>query len=222
MTIRLLARILAAGLVCLVAGGCARVEYSGFLRNYEGLHKIGMMSPDEECVYSGAAWGRYRKVRVLRIEARVSDAGDYRVVQPQEVQSMTEWFRSRLSEALGRQLRLTNSSGPDVLEVHAAITRLRPSVPAVNAASWFVPFCFLYTSSYTAVRNTTVYQGEAGVEIELRDSRTQARLYEFVGMRFGSILDVEQITRWGTSQKELNDWAQSLADRLWALRCGQP
>ena len=215
-------RTLAAGMVCLVAGGCAKVEYSGFLQSYEGLHKIGMMSPDEECVYSGAAWGRYRKVRVLPVESRVSDAGDYRTVQPQEVQSTTEWFRSRLSEALGRQLRLTNYSGPDVLEVHAAITRLRPSVPAVNAASWFVPFCFLYTASYTAVKNTTVYQGEAGIEIQLQDSRTHAIVYQFVGMRFGSVLDVEQVTRWGTSRKELDEWVQYLADRIWALRCGQP
>ncbi len=222
MTFRPLAGTLLAGLFCLIAGGCARVEYSGFLQSYEGLHKIDMFKPDEECVQPGAAWGRYRKVRVLPVEARLTEGGDYRPVQPQEVQSMTEWFRSRLSETLGRQLRLTGSPGPDVLDVRAAITRLRPSIRTVNAASWFVPFSFLYTSGYTAARNTTVYQGEAGTEVEFRDSRTQARLYAFVGMRFGSVLDVEQITRWETSRKELDEWVQYLADRLWALRCGGP
>jgi hypothetical protein len=201
-------------------GGCARVEYSGFLGDYDGLKKIGALKPDEEAVTPRVPWAKYRKVLILPVETHLTATSDYRVVTPAEVQAMRQWFQDRLTRTLGRQLTVTDSYGPDVLIVRAAVTRLKPSIRTANAASYFVPFAFLYTSSYAAARNTTVYQGEAGVEIELLDSQTRRRAYAMVGMRFGTILDVEQVTRWGVPMKQLDGWIELLATRLWTLRQG--
>lgn len=211
--------ILSAGAAAM-GGGCARVEYSGFLGDYTGLKRIGTFAPDEEVVAPGVNWSKYRKVMILPVETHLTATKDYRVVTAKEVSAFRHWFEKQLTTTLGRQLRLTEQAGDDVLIVRAAITRLKPSIRTVNAASYFVPWSFVYTGSYTAARNTTVYQGEAGVEIELLDSRTRRRVYALVGMRFGTVLDIEQITRWGVPMKQFDGWVNYLADRIWALRRG--
>ncbi len=204
----------------LVPGGhrLARVEYSGFLDHYDQFTQIGPLYPDVECVPAGVKWTKYHKIRILPVEACLIARKDYRTVSDSEVQWFQNYLQLRLSRTLGKQLTLTDQAGPDVMDVRAAITRLKPTIRTVNAASWFIPWSFLYTSSYTAATNSTVAMGEAGMEIEFRDSVTQARLYAMVGMRFGSSLDIEQITRWGIAVKEFDTWVEFLADRIWALR----
>lgn len=210
-----LAALVAAA--ALAAGGCGRAEFSGFLEPYTGFQSISRFDPNLEYVQPGVRWGDYKKVRVAQVLTYVQPLGGYRPVDPDELKWLADYFEAQLMEALGRRFELTADPGPGVLDVRAAITRLRPTNRAANAAAWLTPGSLAVTAGYTAVTNSNLVLGEAGVEVELADSLTGVRRYAFVGMHLGSGLELEQVTRWGIAMKALREWADLVAARLDAL-----
>ncbi|MBE3071061.1 MAG: DUF3313 domain-containing protein [Planctomycetes bacterium] len=210
-----LALVLAAA--ALAAGGCGRAEFSGFLTPYTGFQSMSRFDPNLEYVQPGVRWGAYTKVRIAQVLTYVQPRGGYRPVDPDELKWLADYFEAQLMQALGCRFELTADAGPGVLDVRAAITRLRPTNRAANAAAWLTPGSLAVTAGYTAVTNSNLVLGEAGVEVELADSLTRVRRYAFVGMHLGSGLELEQVTRWGIAMKALRDWADLVAARVEAL-----
>ncbi len=202
----------------LLAGGCARPEYSGFLSPYAGFQKVHAYSPDLEYVRPGVNWSSYRKVRVAQVVVVVESRGGLRAVDPDELKRLTDYFEAKLSDSFKRRYELTAQPGPDVLDVRAAITRLRPTSRTMDAASWIVPGSFLVTEGYKVATNSNLALGEAGVEVEFVDSRTRQRQYGFIGIHLGSGIEAQQVTRWGIAEKALEKWAGYLGDKLQSLQ----
>lgn len=210
-----LVAVLAAA--ALAAGGCGRAEFSGFLEPYTGFQKISRFDPNLEYVRPGVRWADYRKVRIAQVLTYVQPQGGYRPVDPDELKWLADYFEAQLMEAFGCRFELTAEPGPGVLDVRSAITRLRPTNRVANAAAWLTPGSLAVTAGYTAVTNSNLVLGEAGVEVELADSLTGVRRYAFVGMHLGSGIELEQVTRWGIATKALREWADLVAARVDAL-----
>jgi len=202
----------------LLAGGCGRPELSGFLAPYTNFHEISNINPNLEYVQPGVNWGGYRKVRIAKVLAYVQPSAGYRAVDPDDLKRLVSEFQADLVDALGRMFEVTLEPGPDVLDVRAAVTRLRPTSMAGNAAAWIVPGSMAVTAGYQALTNSSLALGEAGVELELADSVTGVRRYGFVALHLGSSLELEQLARWGIAEKALKDWADLLEERLKFLR----
>jgi hypothetical protein len=211
------------GAICILcaasAGGCAVPEYSGFLTPYEGYYRVSWLNQDQEYVRPGVNWRAYRRVRIAPVVMYVRPGSEAaRAPNLNELRQASSLLESRLMSAFGGHYRLTTQPGPDVLEVRAAITRLRPTDQAVNAAVWVAPYSFLFTSGYTMATNSNLALGEAGIEVEFADSMVGTRQYGFVGLHMGSSLELEQTSRWGIPEKALGQWAESLSDRLQELQ----
>jgi hypothetical protein len=206
--------VLASAFACLACGGCGRPEYSGFLAPYTGYKKVSELSPDLEYVRPGVNWAAYRKVRIAQVTVIVEATGGMRAVDPDELKRLTDYFEARLSESFGRPYRITSEPGPDVLDVRAAITRLRPTSRTAEAATFVLPGSFLIEAGYKAATNSNLALGEAGIEAEMKDSRTGQRQYGFVGIHLGSTTDLRVVSRWGIAEKSLEKWAGFLARRL--------
>jgi hypothetical protein len=204
--------------VGLMAGGCARPEYSGFLAPYTGYQKVSKLSPDMEYVRPGVDWPTYRKVRIAQVTVIVEPRGGLRAVDPDELKRLTDHFEAKLVESFRRRCEVTSQAGPNVLDVKAVITRLRPTSRAADAAGFVIPGSFIFEAGYKAATNSNLALGEAGVEVEFADSRTGQRQYGFVGVHLGSSIEVQQVTRWGIAEKSLEKWAAFLVTRLQALQ----
>jgi len=202
----------------LAGGGCGRPELSGFLEPYTGFHEISSINPNLEYVQPGVNWGAYRKVRIAKVLAYVHPMAGYRPLNPDDLKMLVGQFEADLVEAFGRVLEPTAEPGPDVLDVHAAVTRLRPTDLAANTAAWILPGSVAVTAGYQAVTNSNLALGEAGIEVELTDSLTGERRYGFVALHLGSSIEFEQVARWGIAEKALKDWAEFLEERLKFLK----
>ena len=202
----------------LACGGCGRPELSGFLEPYTGFHEISRINPNLEYVQPGVNWGAYRKVRIAKVLAYVHPMAGYWPVYPDDLKMLIGQFEYELVEAFGRVFEVTTKPGPDVLDVRAAVTRLRPTSLAGNTAVWIVPGSMAVTAGYQAITNSSLALGEAGIELELTDSLTGVRRYGFVALHLGSSLELEQLARWGIAEKALKGWAELLEERLRFLR----
>jgi len=200
-----------------IAGGCARPEYSGFLAPYTDYKKVSEISPDLEYVRPAVHWDAYRKVRIAQVTVIVEPHGGLRAVDPDELKRLTDHFEAKLADAFKHRYPLTSEAGANVLDVRAVITRLRPTSRTTNTASWVIPGSFVIEAGYKAATNSNLALGEAGVEVEFRDSVTRQRQYGFVGLHLGSSIEVQQMTRWGIAEKSLDKWAGFLANRLETL-----
>jgi hypothetical protein len=208
-------------LAALVLGGCGRPEFSGFLEPYVQFHEVSKVNNNLEYVRPGVRWAAYNKVRIAEVLAVVLPAKGYRAVNPDEIKRLTDYFEARLVESLGRRFEMTIDPGADVLDVKAAVTRLRPTDWAANAVSWVAPGGFAVATGYTALTNSNLVLGEAAVEVELVDSVTGLRQYGLVALHLGSSLELEQLTRWGIAERALKRWAEFLADRIAEME-GEP
>ena len=117
----------------LCAGGCGHAEYSGFLYPYDNFKKISMTRPDLEYVRPDVAWGKYHKIRIAQVVTYVQPTdGEYRAVDPDDLKRMTDYLEDMLVEAFGKKLEITQQAGPDVLDLKAALTRVRPTSRAAT------------------------------------------------------------------------------------------
>jgi len=211
----LLSLLVAAGWA---GAGCGHPEYSGFLEPYDGFQKIGKLNPNLEYVRPGVDWEGYQKVRIAQVLTNVEPKEGYRAVNPDELKRLTDAFETELKEAFAENYAITTEPGPGVLDVRAAITRLRPTNRAANVASWVLPGSLAITTGFQAATNSNLALGEAGTEVAFVDSETGGRLYGFVGLHLGSGIELQQVTRWGIAENALKKWASYLAERLLTLR----
>jgi hypothetical protein len=214
-----LALILLFGITAVLAGGCARPEVSGFLAPYTGFEKAGVAGPDLQYIRPGVDWAKYKKVRICHVVVYMSpESGEYRAVNPDDLRQISDYFESQLVKYFSQDFQVTDQPGPDVLDVRAALTRLRPTSRAADAAGWAIPGSFVLTMGYQAATNKSLAMGEAGMEVELRDSLTHQRVYGYVGLHLGSSLEPQQATRWGIAQHALEEWAKKLVQELLKLQ----
>jgi len=148
----------------------------------------------------------------------VNSDGTSSSVDPDDIKYMSDYLEKSLVDAFGKKWTLTHQAGPDVLDVRAALTRVRPTNRAADAATWIIPGSFLVTGGYQAATGKSLALGDAGIEVAINDSMTGKRLLGFVGLHIGESFEVEQATKWGIAEKALKKWSDYLADKLAKLQ----
>ena len=211
----------AALALCLVLvasglGGCTSPpkRFSGFMESYAGF------VPDPS--FSGALV--YRKSPELDLTGYtallvepvvVHFAEGSRIVgnDPAAVRELADYLHTAILRAFEGRYPLTESPGPGVLQVSAALTDAVPANPLGNLFALLPPVT-LYSYADKGLTGTHPFAGGASIELEIRDAVTRERLAAMADRRSGGRFDPRGLTKWGQARAALNYWASELPDRL--------
>ncbi len=199
------ADLLAAALACLcLLAACAapRPTASGFLSDYGRLRpdptQMGLSWWEEP----GAPWPSYKKLLIEPVQVRLTDQAEGGEVGAAERTRLAKALRQAVLKALAGRHQVVERPGSGVLRVRAALTRLKPVSPALNVVS-------------TAVMMWPMDVGEAALEAQFLDSRSNRVLGELVIVNQGSTLDLGRVwTRWAQVEAAFAEWARLFVQAL--------
>jgi len=222
--------VLTPGLaVCALLGlvGCASTrqvdvnQQSGFLGNYNMLHKGGVREDAYVYVDPRGGWDKYTKVWLKPVEFwhAADPESPLGKLSAEDQQMLVDSLRVALVEALTNSFQLTDQAGPGVLVIRAALTDGRPSKPVAGVVSRvFVP---LRVASYGKHPVTDPGVGQVVVEADLTDGQTGKRVAAVVDGRAGPRSMPSKFgSTWGDVKKAFDWLAKRLDNRLMLFKDG--
>ncbi|HEX3579524.1 MAG TPA: DUF3313 domain-containing protein [Thermoanaerobaculia bacterium] len=129
-----------------------------------------------------------------------------------ELKSLSEHLRAAFTEELTRGgYTIVEKPGDGVLRVRAALTELVPVDPAKNVAAKAVG-----TVIGVGLFLPTVDIGQAAIEVDMRDSNTNARVAAFADRKAGRAYfsGLSAYRRWGDVESAFGAWAREFRVRL--------
>ena len=201
------------------------VEGSGFLGNYSQLQtgKKGQAA----LLYwnSSADWNKYTKVKIDSIQLWKSDDLDSPLgkLNAETQQRLVDLLNTALVDELQNDYEIVDQTGPDVLEIRAAITDAKHSKPVINLVSSVYLPLKVVSFGKQLLTGTGIGVGAVTVECELLDGQSQQRLAAAVDRRSGTkALRSKFDGTWGDVKLSFDYWAQRLRTRLAEERDGVP
>ncbi|MCH8890097.1 MAG: DUF3313 domain-containing protein [Myxococcales bacterium] len=189
---------------------------SGFLGDYSDLREGEGDEPQLIYINSSANWSQYDAIHIDSVtlwrDAKTED------VSEEDQQRLTDYLYQELHEQLSQDYRMAERPGPGVLRLRAAITEAKGASVVMNTVTSVVPQLRLATTIVGMAAGTSVLVGKVGVEGELTDSLTGARLGAFVDERQGTKALRGGIKKWSDLERAFDFWAERLRNRLATLR----
>ncbi len=173
---------------------------SGFLGDYSDLREGE--GDEAQLIYidSSANWSQYDAIQIDSVtlwrDAKTED------VSEEDQQRLTDYLYQALHEQLSQDYRMAEQPGPGVLRLRAAITEAKGASVVMNTVTSVVPQLRLASTIVGMAAGTAVLVGKVGVEGELTDSLTGARLGAFVDERQGTKALRGGIKKWSDRQAD--------------------
>lgn len=229
--------------LCLGSGlfiaGCAGQQTTaesykpaGFLQDYSRLTP----APDGNGALAyrkpGLNLRDYNKVMLDPIKVWYRDDAQYKGIDPNELKTLTDYFQQSLQKALQPAYPLVKQPGPGVLRVRIAITELKPTDTGMSVVTLVVPYAAVADVAAGGGTGSMSYLGDAAIEAEFRDSRSNELLAAYVDKRIGKKYDLDTskgagaavsqyadsyakaYSTWGYAEQAFDYWAQKLRLRL--------
>jgi hypothetical protein len=199
----------------LPALGCGAVrgrrgtpEESGFLRNYSQLQQREGYEAQLVYVNPRADWSSYRAIEIDSVTLWASQENVK--LSKQDQQMLTDLVYKAMHEQLGKEFRIVQEPGPEVLRLRAALTQAKGAKVAMRTMSTLLPQALLLGTAVGLSADTASTVGTATVEMELVDSVTGERLAAAVDQRAGtkSLLTTRTFSTWGDVEAAANFWAE--------------
>lgn len=197
--------VLLAGMLL---GACEahRPPPSGFLSDYNALKKDGKYSEVYWWERAGVPWKQYTRLLIDPVEVRLGAKARETIAREDMTREETREMARRLRDAVVLAVKdrypVVTEKGPDVLRIRAALTHLDPVSPGANIVS-------------SALLMMPVDVGEAEVEAQFLDSRTNEILGELTVSSKGSVLEITKVwTRWTQVEAAFDLWAKYLRASL--------
>jgi hypothetical protein len=174
-------------------------------------------------------FSKYNKLLVDRIKIYFKDDSDYKGIDPDELQVLTNYFYEAINKAVGDAYPLVTEPGPDVLRLRIAATDLVPNKPAASVTTLVVPFLWIGDAGsgvVTGDAGSTVFTGHVTLEVEALDSDSSKQLaarietesgkkYNWThGIKEGVTGYLDAYSKWDYTKKAMDDWARLLRQRL--------
>ena len=180
-TVRILL-VMMIGVAMTIRSGCAtsqKVPQSGFLTDYSGLKQEDPLNvADWLYVNKEAVFGAYDKIMLDHVVFYFKEDADYKGIHADELQELTDAYHKAMVEALSDVYTFTDTPGPGVMRVRAAITDLVPSKPGRGTLTTVIPVGLAFSFVKKGVTGTHIGVGEVAFEAELLDSETDVVLDE--------------------------------------------
>ena len=221
--------------VSLALSGCASTngkakesegpKYSGFLSDYSKLEPDPDGSKAMRYRNPAADMKKYNKVMIDKIVISLKDDAEYKAIDPEEMKTLTDYFREAIVRELGSDYPVVNQSGPDVLRARIAITDLVPTKTAVTVLVLVTPYATVADLASGAASKggagSAPYLGHSAVEVEGIDSESLQPVFSYVEQRFGKKYDAERPTAyfdayssWGYVKDNFDYWAKKFRTRM--------
>ncbi len=143
----------------------------------------------------------YKKLLFEPIEIHFHSDHKRMALSQEDIKKMKVKFYVALKDALEGKYPLVNQPGPDVLRVRAAITNLKPSNSAAKNSSQSLKL--------------PLFVGQASVEAEFLDSRSQEQLAVFIDSQAGEKWGFSGVVnKWSDIDDAFKYWSYLLRDAL--------
>ena len=204
-------------------------QAKGFLSDYSKISKT--RNPDGSYEYKNTAvdYSKYNKLLVDRIKIFFKDDSEYKGIDPDELKVLTDYFYEAIKKEVGDAYPMVNEPGPDVLRLRVAVTDLVPNKPEASVATLVIPFAWVADAGSGVAKGdagSTVFTGEATVEVEALDSESSEQLVAFIeteagkkynwthGVTKGVTGYMSAYSKWNYTKQAMDDWAHLLRVRL--------
>jgi hypothetical protein len=168
---------------------------------------------------------KYKKIMLDKIVVSLKSDAEYKAIDPEEMKTLTDYFREAIVRELGSDYPVVNQSGPDVLRARIAITDLVPTKTAVTVLVLVTPYATVADLASGAASKggagSAPYLGHSAVEVEGIDSETLQPVFSYVEQKFPKKYDVENPTAyfdayssWGYVKNNFDYWAKKFRTRL--------
>jgi hypothetical protein len=211
-----MARVALAGMVVAGLAGCAATrsvlrEPAGFLGDYSTLEKVKGNEAYEVSVADDVDWENYHAIHIdsVTLWATGTSAG---MLSYEEQQMLTDLLYDALYEKLSERFLMAQQSGPQTIEVRAAITEARGANVPLNVATTVAPQLRPATTFGTLGLDTTRIVDSSTVEIEARDSLSYRRLAAGVDSRAGKESVQHSLVQWTDIEAAADVWAERVRD----------
>ncbi len=208
-------------------------QAKGFLTDYSRIKPLE--EDDGTYRYRDASvdFSRYNKVLVDRIKIWIKEDSEYKGIDPDELKELTDYFYEAINKAVGDAYPLVTEPGPDVLRLRIAVTDVVPNKPSASVTTLVVPFLWLGeagTGVATGDAGSTMFTGQASVELEALDSISSQQLAAYIETRTGQKYNwthgikegvssyIKAYSKWDYTKQAMDTWAQLLRERLDSLR----
>jgi hypothetical protein len=204
-------------------------EAKGFLSDYSKIPKTEAADGSYEYLDSTVDFSKYNKLLVDRIKIFFKDDSDYKGIDPDELKVLTDYFYEAINKAAGDAYPMVKEAGPDVLRLRVAVTDLVPNKPEASVVTLVVPFSWLADAGSGVAKGdtgSTVFTGEATVEVEALDSDSSKQLVAFIETESGNKYNwthgvtkgvtgyMNAYSKWNYTKQAMDDWAHLLRVRL--------
>lgn len=197
-----------------VRGRRGEPERSGFLGDYRQLQEREGYEAQLVYLSPRADWSRYAAVEIDSVTLWASQENVK--LSEKDQQMLTDLVYKAMHEQLGKEFRVVEQPGPDVLRLRAALTQAKGAKVALRTMSTLLPQALLLGSAVGLSADTASTVGTATIEMELLDSITGERLAAAVDQRAGtkSLLTTRTFSTWGDVEAAANFWAERVAQFL--------
>ena len=201
----------------------------GFLSDYTKIPKIRSDDGSYEYTDTTVDFSKYNKLLVDRIKIFFKDDSSYKGIDPDELKALTDYFYEAINKEVADAYPMVTEPGPDVLRLRVAITDLVPNKPEASVATLVVPFVWLADAGSGVAKGeagSTVFTGQATIEVEALDSDSSEQLVAFIetesgkkynwthGVTKGVKSYLSAYSKWNYTKQAMDDWAHLLRVRL--------
>jgi hypothetical protein len=201
----------------------------GFLSDYS---KLTPNPEDDGAFYYRAhpdTKSPYNKLMIDRIKIFFKDDADYKGIDPTELKALTDYFHDAIVKEVSGDYPVVEEPGPDVLRLRIALTDVVANKPEASVVTLVVPFLWVGDAA-TGVADgepgSTMFVGEASVEMEALDSVTSEQIGAYVDTRIpkkynwgegvtrGATDYVNSYSTWAYVKESMDYWAKALKERI--------
>jgi hypothetical protein len=204
-------------------------QAKGFLSDYSKISKTKDAEGSYEYVDATVDLSKYNKLIVDRIKIFFKDDSQYKGIDPDELKVLTDYFYEAIKKAVGDAYPLVTEPGPDVMHLRIAVTDLVPNKPEASVVALAIPFAWVADAGSGVAKGdagSTVFTGEATVEVEGLDSVSSQQLVAYIeteagkkynwskGVTKGVTGYINAYSKWDYTKAAMDDWAHLLRVRL--------
>lgn len=231
-TTTLAALCLSIGAALLMAGCGTTYQTRGgavaspFLNNPSQLREGGFGEAKQVYVDAKADFRRYTKIQLepVVLVAAAAKSSAFSTMSKEDQQAVVNFVDAQIREKLGQDYAFVTTGGADVMTLRVAITEARGSAVVLDTVSSVLPFGLALSAVKRVATGTHSAVGKAGVEMELLDGVTGARLAAAVDERAGRkfTLRFDKLRRYHAVEDAFEYWAGRLRKRLAEMRAAAP
>jgi hypothetical protein len=157
--------------------------------------------------------GKYDQLLIGAIELRISgEAIRSNGIPVEEYQALVAHFDAELRAAMAERYPVVDLPGPRVARMHAAITEVEPSSPALYSLTLLNPFGLAMSYGSKALTGDHTYVGAASIEMIFTDSMTGEAIAMVKDRKTGDKFDTAALNQLGQARNILRDWAVMLRE----------